>query len=465
MAWTRGQTIGRGSFATVSIATVHGSGQVLAVKSTELTQSEFLQREQKTLSTLNCPQIVAYKGCDITLENGRLLYNVLMEYAPHGTLADSIHNQGGCLDEASIQAFTRSIVLGLQCLHSNGIVHCDIKCHNILVTHEGVKIADLGCARRLDDVSDDDLVIAGTPVFMAPEVARGEKQGFPADVWALGCTMIEMATGRSPWPEISDPVSALYRIGYSGDVPEVPSLMSKQAKDFLDKCLKRDPVERWSASELLSHAFLEETISLSKEVSVFNSDTPTSVLHQGFWDPIGEVDATNPTSKIPLSSPRERIRQLSEISTASSQRMPDWVWDEHWITVRSNSSKQPEMFYSSQEYDLFYANELSTTAGGICQSWVGQGKEWVHFNEPTRTGGKESCNISNTNSNYSSNSSNVIGMWRGVRRRRSLIWPMNVKRMPLNVIWIALWGKNNMDIFFCKNTLLFLSFLIDFRTV
>lgn len=370
MEWTRGRTIGRGSSATVSTATTQGSGQVLAVKSAELSQSEFLKREQRILSTLISPQIVAYKGCDITCENGRLLYNIFMEYAPRGTLVDAIRSRGGGLEEATIKAYTRNIMLGLEYLHSNGIAHCDIKCHNVLVTSDGVKIADLGCARRIDHdgVTSADLAIAGTPIFMAPEVARGEQQGFPADVWALGCTVIEMATGRAPWADASDPVSALYRIGYSGDVPEVPSFMSKQAKDFLDKCLKRDPVERWSARELLKHAFLEESISLSKEANCFDSDTPTTVLDQGFWDSIGEMETIpSPTHKSSLNSAAERIRRLSRISTTSSQRMPNWVCDEGWITVRS---KEPEMFNCSQEDDeLEYSNEATWTSGtGACNT-------------------------------------------------------------------------------------------------
>jgi len=385
MDWTRGQTIGRGSTATVSTAKAHGSGRVLAVKSAELSQSEFLKREQRILSTLTNPQIVAYNGCDITCENGKLLYNIFMEYAPRGTLVDAIRSQGGGLEEATIKAYTRSIVLGLEYLHSNGIVHCDIKCHNGLVTSDGVKIADLGCARRidLDGVTSADLAIAGTPVFMAPEVARGEQQGFPADVWALGCTVIEMATGRAPWGDASDPVSALYRIGYSGDVPEVPSFMSKQAKDFLDKCLKRDQGDRWSATELLKHAFLEETLSLSKEANSFDSDTPTTVLDQGFWDSIEEPETIpSPTHKSSLNSPTERIRRLSRIGTTSSQRMPNWVWDEGWITVRSNSSKEPEMLNRSQDNVLVYSIE------------------------PTRSSGTRACKCNITSSNGSTDGSN-----------------------------------------------------------
>ncbi|EEF43833.1 ATP binding protein, putative [Ricinus communis] len=338
--WTRGQILGQGSQATVSIATVQQSGLAFAVKSAELSQSELLQKEQRILSTLSCPQIIAYEGYDVTREDGKLLFNIFLEYAPGGTLIDTIRKHGGFLDEGMIRSYARDILLGLHHLHSNGIVHCDIKGHNILVTSDGAKIADLGCARKVNQVSKTP--IAGTPVYMAPEVARGEHQGFPADVWALGCTIIEMATGRPPWTTISDPVSALYQIGYSGMVPEIPSFMSKQAIDFVSKCLKRDPVERWSASELLRHAFVtEEACSVLKGNTSSNVETPTSVLDQGLWESREELEATwKSTHKNCSRSPTERIRQLAQ----GTARVPNWAWDDSWVTVRSKDSSSFEDF-------------------------------------------------------------------------------------------------------------------------
>ncbi|KAJ6416311.1 hypothetical protein OIU84_002208 [Salix udensis] len=103
MDWTRGQAIGHGSSATVSMAKANRSGQVFAVKSAELLKSESLQKEQSILSSLDCPQIVVYKGCDITDENGKLFYNLFLEYISGGTLIDAIREGGGSLDEAMIR--------------------------------------------------------------------------------------------------------------------------------------------------------------------------------------------------------------------------------------------------------------------------------------------------------------------------------------------------------------------------
>ncbi|EXB77056.1 Mitogen-activated protein kinase kinase kinase 2 [Morus notabilis] len=335
MDWTRGRTIGRGSSAAVSVATARGSGEIFAVKSIQLSRSETLQREQKILSSLNCPHIIGYRGFGVSSENGELLYNLFMEFAPGGSLSDQIRRSGGSLNDAVIRSCTKEILLGLEYLHSVGIAHCDVKARNVLVTGEGLKIADLGCAKLAGDVA-----IGGTPVYMAPEVARGEQQGFAADVWALGCTVIEMATGRAPWAGCDvNPVSALFKIGFSGDGPEIPSFVSKQGRDFLGKCLKRDPSERWSASELLKHPFLESSRDfVAKEVGFGSSglDSPRSVLDSGFLDSM-EHGKSGHESSSPTNSPAERIRRLSGDSTTSSPLgFGDWASDEDWVTVRDH---------------------------------------------------------------------------------------------------------------------------------
>ena len=227
MEWTRGFIIGRGSSATVYTATSSHSSTVAAVKSAELTlsNSEQLQREQRILSSLFSPHIVTYKGCNITEDkNNTLWFNLFMEYMPFGTLSQEIHRRGGGrLSEPATVYYTRQVLQGLQYLHNKGVVHCDIKGGNILIGEDGAKIGDFGCAKFANDSS---AVIGGTPMFMAPEVARGEEQGYPADVWALGCTVLEMATGFAPWPNVEDPVTVLYHVAYSDDVPEIPCFLS-----------------------------------------------------------------------------------------------------------------------------------------------------------------------------------------------------------------------------------------------
>ncbi|KAL3534858.1 hypothetical protein ACH5RR_003319 [Cinchona calisaya] len=357
--WTRGPIIGRGSSATVSLATTD-SGEFLAVKSTGLSSSSLLQKERCLISQLSSAYIVKYVGCDITSENHKHIYNLLMEYVTGGTLSDKIKKEGGSLDESMIQIFAHQILQGLDYLHSNGIVHCDIKSQNVLIGKYGAKIGDFGCAKMVEEGKGivGNSIISGTPIFMAPEVARGEEQGFAADIWSLGCTIIEMATGCNPWPDMNDPVSALYRIGYSGDVPESPWWLSNSFKEFLSKCLKRDAKERWTAKQLLEHPFFHG-IGMEDNEAQFFRNSPISVLDQGFWDSVGVPESSNYSSHMvfSLSSPARRIKNLIG-GVFSSPKFSNWIEDGDWITVRGTDSQEMQQI-SHQNQNSHHDSQLA----------------------------------------------------------------------------------------------------------
>ncbi|KAK9706391.1 hypothetical protein RND81_07G121200 [Saponaria officinalis] len=351
MEWRKGKLIGRGSTADVSLGRNCCTGDVFAVKHTPLSRSSSLQKEVEIHSTLKCAQIIEYKGNDITQENGHFVYNVLLEYASRGTVIDVIRHEGCGLSESKVRGYTREILKGVEYLHSRGIVHCDIKGANILVTNEGVKIGDFGCSKRVDDVAVSHSSIeeiVGTPMYMAPEVARGDQQGYPADVWALGCTVLEMATGLPPWSNIAqDPISTIYWIGFTGALPEIPEYLSDRAKDFLDKCLKRDPKERWSVTQLLKHPFLND----DGLVCGLSLDTPTSVLDRMLWENVEKLDSSpeNSTREVRnLKSPNERINKLAEDTSLELlfSLLDDDNDDDAWITVRSKIDDETEKFLS-----------------------------------------------------------------------------------------------------------------------
>ncbi|XP_018474197.2 mitogen-activated protein kinase kinase kinase 18-like [Raphanus sativus] len=366
--WIRGPTIGRGSTATVSLA-ITNSGEFFAVKSAELSSSAVLQREQTILSNLSSPYVVKYIGSNTTTENNKQMYNLLMEYVPGGSIRDLIKTSGGKLPEPEIRSYTRQILRGLMYLHERGIVHCDLKSENVMIGGETAKIADLGCAKMAGNGS---LEFSGTPAFMSPEVARGEEQGFPADVWALGCMVIEMATGLSPWPELNDVVAAIYKIGFTGESPEIPEVLSEKGRDFLRKCLIRDPKQRWAVEELLQHPFLDEGDKTQTQFGrCLKNYSPSTVLDQGFWDSCessrSQFIQADHEDTFANSSPVDRIKKLVGDENSGE---PEWITAEDgWIEVRGNGEIEKRNEQEEDESCVEATSSEEDEVGGF-ENWI-----------------------------------------------------------------------------------------------
>lgn len=155
------------------------------------------------LQNLTHKNIVKYLGYSKTREN----LNIFLEYVAGGSLA-SIISKYGCLTESVLKNYTRQILLGLEYLHWNRIVHGDLKPGNILVNKEGVcKLADFGSARFLRKQDHDSIVSTiGTLNYSAPEVLAGNESTRFSDIWSFGCVIIEVLTGKPPWHSISNQV-------------------------------------------------------------------------------------------------------------------------------------------------------------------------------------------------------------------------------------------------------------------
>jgi serine/threonine protein kinase len=167
----------------------------------------------------------------------------------------SIIKKSGPFQEKVVTIFIKQVLEGLCYLHTQGIVHRDIKGDNILTTKEGlVKLADFGVAIKLSDTVKS-MSIVGTPYWMAPEVVEQTGPCTPAcDIWSLGCTVLELVTGAPPYYEL-EKVAALYRIVNDG-CPPFPTNISPSLRDFLTKCFQREPLIRVTAKSLLKHPWV-----------------------------------------------------------------------------------------------------------------------------------------------------------------------------------------------------------------
>ncbi|KAH6772943.1 hypothetical protein C2S51_011347 [Perilla frutescens var. frutescens] len=269
MYWTRGKTLGAGGFGFVSIAKTHQESgddvnipEVVAVKSAELSHSKSLSKEKELLNKFNaCPCILRCFGDQVTTENGQQLYNILLEYAPGGCLSDLILTAGGKgLPENVVSHYTKSLLTALIHIHKLGYVHCDVKPHNVLLFGQDSKLADFGSCKRIDvDDGDDDF--RGTVLYAAPESIARREYLPESDIWALGCTVLYMLTGKAPWKFDKDAAAkdVLMMIGCSDKIPPISSgrRVSEEARDFLRKCFVKDPTARWKGEMLLDHPFVK----------------------------------------------------------------------------------------------------------------------------------------------------------------------------------------------------------------
>lgn len=255
--WRKLEMLGSGSFGTVYEA-MSAEGFYFAVKEVSLQDQgskaqqciSQLEQEIEMLSKYQHENIVRYLGT----EKERDKLYIFLEFVTKGSLASLYQKHE--LFESQIRRYTRQILYGLHYLHYNQIVHRDIKCANILVAANGkVKVADFGLARQISQI-DALKSCKGSAHWMAPEVIDPRKTySFPADIWSLGCTVLEMATRRPPFGDM-EMHRALWKIAH-GEAPSIPNDLSEDAQDFIGCCLQLNPDERPSAHELLAHRFVQ----------------------------------------------------------------------------------------------------------------------------------------------------------------------------------------------------------------
>eukprot|EP00760_Papus_ankaliazontas_P020604 PhM_4_TR18470/c1_g1_i1/m.32539 len=263
-----GRLLGKGSFGSVFEA-ILPNGRVVALKVIELgsisnseSEMQALTNEISLLSRLKHRNIVRLEGCVEDKENNKMC--IFMEYVSGGTL-NSFLKKFSKLSPNIIRNYTVQILAGVRYLHEHDVVHRDIKGDNILVGNDGVvKLADFGCSREINSLCSKThgcRSMVGTPYWMAPEVIRDDSTGYgpKADIWSVGCTIVEMLTGKPPWPEFNSMWTAIYHIAHSTGLPsQIPNDLPPEIMDFLLKTFDRDPMTRASAAELMEHPWLKE---------------------------------------------------------------------------------------------------------------------------------------------------------------------------------------------------------------
>lgn len=248
--------LGTGSFGVVYKAKHLPTGRTCAIKKIDMESTDDdideIQREIAILAECNDDGVTRYYGCFVV---GYELW-IVMEYLGGGSCLDIIKSTGP-LSEPIIAEVCKALLQGLGYLHSNGKIHRDIKAANVLTGEQGeVKIADFGVAAQLSTTLSRRNTFVGTPFWMAPEVIDQRAYSFPADVWSLGITIIEMATGAPPLAHMH-PMKAIFNIPRASP-PRLDSSFSPELRDFVSQCLQKSPEQRSIVAELKKHSFLNK---------------------------------------------------------------------------------------------------------------------------------------------------------------------------------------------------------------
>lgn len=334
--------LGEGASGEVQKVRHKPSGMLMAKKTISTSANPAIHRQilRELAFNRSCHSdyIVRYYGA--FLEDQDSSISICMEFCEAGSL-DAIYkkvkSRNGRTGEKVLGKVSECVLKGLGYLHERKIIHRDIKPSNILVTRQGqIKLCDFGVSGEL--INSVAGTFTGTSYYMAPERIRGLAYTITSDVWSLGLTILEVASNRFPFPADGEPpLGPIDLLSYVVNM-KVPELQddekagikwSRGLKDFIERCLEKEPLKRPGPHKMTSHPFIRksETRQPQPDIAKFVADVwgwtylPSTVAGQQDNTPTQTESGTNaalqripsvrsaPIASAALTSDREIIKR------------------------------------------------------------------------------------------------------------------------------------------------------------
>lgn len=253
--YLKGRFLGKGGFAKCYELTDVETKEIFAGKI--VPKSLLVKQHQKDKMTqeINIHRNISHKYIvkfHSFFEDSDHVY-ILLELCRRRSLME-LHKRRKAITEPETRYFVRQVILACQYLHSNKIIHRDLKLGNLFINDEmEIKIGDFGLATRLDYDGERKRTLCGTPNYIAPEVLGKRGHSYEVDVWSLGCIVYTLLVGKPPFETtcLKDTYMRIKKNEY-----HIPSRVSKPAAALIAKLLKSDPVERPNMDQILDDEFL-----------------------------------------------------------------------------------------------------------------------------------------------------------------------------------------------------------------